>query len=57
MHQPIFLTVPEAAKVLGIGRSTAWNLVKKGELAVIKIGGSTKVPRSAIEGLAKGRIS
>jgi excisionase family DNA binding protein len=32
------MKVPEAAKLLGIGRNTAYEAVKRGELPVIRIG-------------------
>lgn len=36
--QPLLLSVPKAAKILGIGRSTAYRLVKAGVLKVVRLG-------------------
>ena len=43
------LTIPEAAKVLGIGRASAYSAVRRGELPVIRIGKRVVVPRAALE--------
>lgn len=43
------LRIHEAAKLLGIGRSSAYQAVKRGELPTIRIGRLLLVPRSAIE--------
>ena len=45
----LLLTVPEAARVLGIGRSTVYELIARGDLEVVHIGRSCRVPVSAIE--------
>lgn len=42
-------TVTEAAKVLGIGRSVAYQAAKTGQLPIIKIGKRILVPKSALE--------
>jgi excisionase family DNA binding protein len=38
------MTVSEAAEALGIGRSAAYGLIKRGELAAIKLGRRTLIP-------------
>ena len=43
------LSVPETAKVLGIGRNLCYDRVKTGEIPVIKIGRRLLVPRAALE--------
>lgn len=45
------LTVEEAAKVLGIGRGTAYEAARTGELPTIRIGKRLVVPRAALERL------
>ncbi len=45
------LTVEQAAKVLGIGRGTAYEAVRAGELPAIRIGKRLVVPRQAIDRL------
>jgi len=42
--------VPEAAKVLGISRSLAYELVKRGEIPALRIGSKRVViPKAALE--------
>ena len=48
------VTVEEAAKVLGIGRSAAYLAVRTGELPSLKIGRRIVVPRIALERLLQG---
>jgi excisionase family DNA binding protein len=36
-NQPLTITVEQAAQVLGIGRSTAYELVRSGDLACIRL--------------------
>jgi excisionase family DNA binding protein len=42
-------TVEEAAQLLGIGRNSAYEAVRRGELPVIRIGRRYVVPRLALE--------
>lgn len=48
----VLLTVEEAAKRLHIGRTTAWGLVKNGELHSVQIGRLRRVPSSAVDAYA-----
>jgi len=43
------VTVEEAAQILGIARSSAYEAVRRGELPVIRIGRRYVVPRVALE--------
>ena len=43
--------INEACQCLGIGRTSLYELVKTGELKLIRIAGRTLVPRSEIERL------
>ena len=43
------LTVPEAAKVLRIGRNLAYELVARGEIPSVRLGRLIRVPRAALE--------
>jgi excisionase family DNA binding protein len=45
------LTVEEAGRVLGIGRASAYDAVKRGELPVIRLGKRIVVPRAALDRL------
>lgn len=40
----LLLRVPEAAKLVGIGRSKAYDLVRTGEWPCVRIGKSVRVP-------------
>ena len=46
---PRLLSVPEAARLLGIGRTTTYELISNGELETVKIGRSTRVPLEAVD--------
>ncbi len=45
----LLLTVPETAQTLGIGRTLAWTLVRRGELPAVRIGRAVRVPVAAVE--------
>ena len=49
------LSIPEAARVLGIGRSAAYQAARAGELPTIRIGRRVLVPVVALERVL-GRI-
>lgn len=49
----VMLTVEEAAEQLRIGRTTAWNLVKSGELRSVSIGRLRRVPAAAVQAYAE----
>lgn len=51
---PLALTVKEVAKLLGIGRNTAYHLARSGKLRSIRIGCQIRVPRSALEAYLNG---
>jgi excisionase family DNA binding protein len=42
------VTVPEAARMLSISRSLAYDLVRRGELASIRLGRRIVVPKVAL---------
>lgn len=44
-------SVPEVAVILGIGRSTAYALVQRGELAALRVGGRVVIARAEIDRL------
>jgi excisionase family DNA binding protein len=48
------LTVPEAAKRLGIGRITAYNAAKSGDLPTLKFGSRMVVPKEALDRMLAG---
>jgi excisionase family DNA binding protein len=44
-------TVEEVATILGIGRNTAYEVCRNGEIPTIRVGGRILIPRDAIEEL------
>jgi excisionase family DNA binding protein len=46
--EPLLLDVREAASVLGIGRSTLYELIADGEIEVVHIGRPARVPVAAL---------
>jgi excisionase family DNA binding protein len=51
---PLFLTVEEAAAVLRLKRSTAYELVRRGEIPHFRLGYFIRVPRDALLRMAEG---
>jgi excisionase family DNA binding protein len=47
--EPLLLRAGEVAMLLGVGRSTVFTLLAAGELPVVRIGRSVRVPRAALE--------
>jgi len=48
---PLLLRVGEAAKLLSLSRSTVYQLVAKGEIAVVRLGRATRIPRRELDRL------
>jgi len=46
--KPILVSVAEAAHMLSIGRTAAWELVRTNKIASVKIGRTRRVPIVAI---------
>ena len=47
----LVVTIAEAAKLLGISRSFAYELVKRGDLPVVRLGRRQLVPKEALSRL------
>ena len=45
---PLVMNVEEVAKLLGIGRNTAYDLIHSGQLKHIRIGRQIRITRTAI---------
>lgn len=45
----LLLTVPEAAQLLQISRTLAYELVARGELPAVRLGRAIRIPRGAFE--------
>lgn len=48
---PITLRIADACRITGIGRSKFYELIKAGEIGVIKVGAITLVPMTSIDAL------
>lgn len=49
----LLLTVSEAAALLGVGRTTAYELISRHELEVVHLGRAARVPLAAVEDLVQ----
>jgi len=52
---PLVLSVPQVAEILEIGRNTAYDLVRCGEIRSIRIGRQIKIPKDALIELLQKR--
>ena len=46
---PLYLTVPQLASVLGIGKNTAYGIVSAGAISSIRIGRQIRIPKDALK--------
>lgn len=51
-NAPLLLGISKAAELLGLSRSTLYQLVGTGRVRVIRIGRSVRIPRQELERLA-----
>jgi excisionase family DNA binding protein len=49
--RPALITIKQAARILNLGRSTVYELIAEGQLEVVHIGRSARVPTDAITAL------
>lgn len=54
--QKLLLSVPEAARTLGISRSHLYQLIQSGKLPVIRLGASVRVPRRWLEEFVERQV-
>ena len=54
---PLLIAVPDAARLLGIGTTFAWELVRAGTLPSIKLGRRVLIPRAALDRLADAQTT
>jgi excisionase family DNA binding protein len=52
---PLLLTIPDAARVLAIGRSTLYELIGSGQLATIHIGRSVRISVEELQAFVSAR--
>ena len=51
---PITMRLEELMPILGIGRNTAYNLVRSGQIFSIRIGRQLRIPRAALIAFLRG---
>ena len=49
--EPIAVTVAQAAQLIGVKRTKAYDMIRRGELPVVRIGTITRVPLAALREL------
>lgn len=54
-EEPWLLRVEEASRILGLGRTRAWELIWKSDLPVVRIGRSVRIPRKELRRWIEGR--
>lgn len=57
MPERVLLTVEEAAELLGIGRTFAWQLVRNGDLESVQIGRLRRIHVDAVRDYADRLVS
>lgn len=57
LHLPVLLRVPEAARMLGVGRSLTYELIAAGDLEAIHVGNVIRVPVDAVHAYVDRRRS
>ena len=45
---PLILSVDELTKILGIGRNTAYDLIRCGRIRSVRIGHKIKIPKASL---------
>ena len=53
MMEPLAVRIPEACRMIGIGRSKLYELIADGTIEVVKIGSATVIPVSQLKALVK----
>lgn len=51
---PLALRVEDLMPILGIGRNTAYELVRSGQIRSIRIGRKIRIPRNAVAEFLRG---
>jgi excisionase family DNA binding protein len=54
---PLLLTIPQAAAVLAVGRTTVYELIAAGDIEAVHIGRSVRVPVDALRSFVDRRTS
>jgi len=54
--EPLLLRLPEVCARLGLGRSTVYSMIQRGELPAVRIGRAVRIPAAAIDAWVADRI-
>jgi excisionase family DNA binding protein len=54
MTEPLVYTIEQVAQMLGVGRSTAYDAVRRGELPVVRLGSRLLVPKARLDQMLTG---
>ena len=54
MDQALTLSIPEAAKVLGISRYSAYAATRRGDIPILQIGKVRRVPKAKLMRMIEG---
>lgn len=54
---PLAVPIPEAGRLLSMSRATAYRLVREGEMPVIKLGPTKRVPRAWIDDVLNATVA
>jgi len=57
MDQALTLSIPEAAKVLGISRYSAYKAARRGNIPILQIGKLRRVPRAQLIKMIEGNAN
>jgi len=52
---PLAVRIPQAARLIGIGRSTIYQFINAGEIETIKVGRSTLIPIDSLRDFIQRR--
>jgi excisionase family DNA binding protein len=51
--EPLAVRIPEACRMIGIGRSKLYELIADGTIEIVKIGSATVIPVSQLKALVE----
>lgn len=55
--EPLLLRADEVARALGLGRSKTYQMMASGELPVVRVGRSIRVPADALQDWVRGQTA
>lgn len=55
--EPLLLTIPQVATILGLGRTKVYDLIDHEGLPTVKLGTARRIPKQALEAWLTRRIA